>query len=107
MELVFREEKLKGIKLWLAGSLAILILGTTYSVPAGAFNSSRPEIPAQNPDRAVLSPEIKALLQQNNLQPAQYRTPAPDFTLYDLDGRKVSLSQFRDETVLLGFFTTW
>jgi peroxiredoxin len=31
----------------------------------------------------------------------------PDFELLDLDGNAVRLSQFKGETVLLGFFTTW
>jgi peroxiredoxin len=31
----------------------------------------------------------------------------PDFELLDLEGKVVRLSQFKGETVLLGFFTTW
>jgi cytochrome oxidase Cu insertion factor (SCO1/SenC/PrrC family) len=94
----------KGINIQLTGIIAVLILGVAlFTVPAGALSLSLQEDTGQ----ARLSPEIKALLQKNNLRPAQYQTPAPDFTLYDLDGNKVSLSQFRGKTVLLGFFTTW
>ena len=32
---------------------------------------------------------------------------APDFSLKDLSGRSVSLSQYRGKAVLLGFWTTW
>ena len=32
---------------------------------------------------------------------------APDFSLKDLSGRSVSLSQYHGKTVLLGFWTTW
>lgn len=32
---------------------------------------------------------------------------APDFTLRDLEGREVSLSDFRGKTVLLNFWATW
>lgn len=32
---------------------------------------------------------------------------APDFTLLDLDGRPVSLSDFRGRTVVLNFWATW
>jgi peroxiredoxin len=32
---------------------------------------------------------------------------APDFTLVSLDGRKVSLSDFRGKAVLLNFWATW
>jgi cytochrome oxidase Cu insertion factor (SCO1/SenC/PrrC family) len=94
----------KGINIQLTGIIAVLILGVAlFTVPAVALSLSLQEDTGQ----ARLSPEIKALLQKNNLRPAQYQTPAPDFTLYDLDGNKVSLSQFRGKTVLLGFFTTW
>ncbi|MFC1991764.1 TlpA family protein disulfide reductase [Chloroflexota bacterium] len=34
-------------------------------------------------------------------------TLAPDFTLTDLDGNQVSLSDFRGKTVFLNFWATW
>ncbi|MCY3664350.1 MAG: TlpA disulfide reductase family protein, partial [Gemmatimonadetes bacterium] len=33
--------------------------------------------------------------------------PAPEFTLYDLDGQPVSLSQFKGKVVLLDFWASW
>ncbi len=33
--------------------------------------------------------------------------PAPDFTLADLDGNQVSLSDFRGKTVFINFWATW
>ena len=33
--------------------------------------------------------------------------PAPDFTLLDVDGNVVSLSDFRGQTVVLNFWATW
>lgn len=33
--------------------------------------------------------------------------PAPEFSLPDIDGKTVSLSQFRDKTVLIAFWSTW
>ncbi len=33
--------------------------------------------------------------------------PAPDFTLVDLDGNQVSLSDFRGKTVFVNFWTQW
>jgi len=36
--------------------------------------------------------------------PAQVGAPAPDFTLQDLDGKSVSLSQFRGKVVVLEWF---
>ena len=33
--------------------------------------------------------------------------PAPDFTLPDLDGKMVSLSDYKDKVVLLNIWATW
>ena len=49
----------------------------------------------------ALQAEMNKLL---TLQPGQ---PAPDFTLKDLDGRPVSLSQFKGKVVLLDFWASW
>ena len=49
----------------------------------------------------ALQAEMNRLL---TLQPGQ---PAPDFTLQDLDGRPVSLSQFKGKVVLLDFWASW
>ena len=38
---------------------------------------------------------------------AQERIPAPDFTLFDVDAQKVTLSDFRGQKVILSFWTTW
>jgi len=56
---------------------------------------------------ARITPELREILAENNLQAARYKNVAPDFELRDLDGKPVRLSQFRGEIVLLGFFTTW
>lgn len=38
---------------------------------------------------------------------AEVGTPAPDFTLPDLDGNPVRLSSFRGQPVILNFWATW
>ena len=40
------------------------------------------------------------------IQPKQ-EIEAPDFTLLDLEGNKVSLSDYRGKVVLLYFWATW
>ena len=47
---------------------------------------------------------LVALATALKLQPGQ---PAPDFTLDDLDGQPVSLSQFKGQVVLLDFWASW
>ncbi|PLX86037.1 MAG: thioredoxin [Desulfuromonas sp.] len=40
-------------------------------------------------------------------QPAQSQALAPDFTLKDVQGQDVTLSQFRGKVVILNFWATW
>ena len=47
---------------------------------------------------------LVALAAALKLQPGQ---PAPDFTLDDLDGQPVSLSQFKGHVVLIDFWASW
>src|SRR5438034_3971697 len=39
--------------------------------------------------------------------PVQVGKPAPDFTLIDIDGHRVSLSQLKGKPVLINFWATW
>lgn len=42
-----------------------------------------------------------------NLTPASDRKPAPDFTLQDVSGKSLRLSDLRGKVVLLNFWATW
>jgi cytochrome oxidase Cu insertion factor (SCO1/SenC/PrrC family) len=108
------EEDLKRPKAIFICGIAALIIGLgiflTHNKPLGLSLSIAKEIPKAVPDNlstAQINSEIRDLLQKNNLRAAQNKTPAPYFELRDQNGRMVRLSQFRGETVLLGFFTTW
>ncbi|NNN07057.1 MAG: TlpA family protein disulfide reductase [Elusimicrobia bacterium] len=39
--------------------------------------------------------------------PVSVRRPAPDFAAVDINGRKLSLSDYKGEVVLLDFWATW
>ena len=41
------------------------------------------------------------------LEKEMIQEPAPDFTLIDLDGKKVSLEDFKGKTVVVDFWATW
>jgi peroxiredoxin len=42
-----------------------------------------------------------------NLEAMKEQAPTPDFTLPNLDGKKVSLKEFRGKVVFLNFWATW
>jgi peroxiredoxin/tetratricopeptide (TPR) repeat protein len=43
----------------------------------------------------------------DKLEKEMIQEPAPDFTLIDLDGKQVSLADFKGKTVVLDFWATW
>jgi peroxiredoxin len=43
----------------------------------------------------------------SNVTAAEVGTTAPPFTLKDLDGKEVSLSDFKDRVVIIDFWATW
>ena len=99
----------------LAGILAILVI---VGAAASFYFWNQPPTPAnaeekldqfakEAPAKAEVNPYISALLKKMNMQVASDHPMMPDFELLDVDGKPVRLSQFKGETVLLGFFTTW
>ncbi len=58
---------------------------------------------------AIVAPAAAAThyFQVLGLQPPQEEVKAPDFTLKDLNSRKVRLADFRGKVVFLNFFATW
>ncbi len=63
------------------GALAALVLGAMWALPATAQNSAQPATPT-----------------------ATAAQPAPDFLLYDQDGKPFRLSAQRGEKVLIVFY---
>ena len=53
------------------------------------------------------SPDIPQLLSQNGIRPLEPPTPAKDFTLPSVDGKKRSLKDAAGKFVVLTFFATW
>jgi len=53
---------------------------------------------------AISAPDYKAI---PKLQEIKDRPPAPDFTLPDPGGRKMSLKDYRGKVVFLNFWATW
>lgn len=42
-----------------------------------------------------------------NIARARRDTPAPDFTVKDINGNVISLKNLKGKVILLNFFTTW
>jgi len=64
--------------------------------------------PASSPSSVAATPTEIALPATSTPSAEPEAGPiAPDFTLSDLDGREVSLSDLRGQRVLLNFWATW
>jgi hypothetical protein len=68
-----------------------------------AFGCSKPSAVAQEPATGA-TPQAVAAAAPAAPASAQLGQPAPDFTLPDLDGKAVSLAQFRGKPVVLEWF---
>jgi len=100
---------------------------TEYEPPGapGGFKMKRhwrfhPEVHEELPEPITFEPGDRKFVQTvrqlyrlgpTTLQPAKLKVkegqPAPDFTLYTLEGEKVSLSDFRGSVVVLELWATW
>ena len=96
------QQKLRGRVLY--WSLAReLMLGISFGCEA--FVDARWQSFAESNPFSEYTEALQAEMNKlSTLQPGQ---SAPDFTLKDLDGQAVSLSQFKDKVVLLDFWASW
>jgi len=53
------------------------------------------------------SPMVKAQFSEAGVEQFKVAVDAPDFTLKELGGGKVSLRELRGKIVVLNFFATW
>lgn len=90
---------LRGAGWRVVGCVALAACSKQPSAPVEA--ASTEEAPA--PAAAVAAPQASAAPAPASTG-AQLGAPAPDFTLPDLDGKSVSLSQYRGKVVVLEWF---
>jgi thiol-disulfide isomerase/thioredoxin len=94
-----------------AAVLVLLLLGCLPLFARGSRESSPPPSSAAAPAAGGGSPSAASALTQELLDngfavPAR-EVASSDFTLSSLDGRSVSLSDFRGKLVILSFWATW
>ena len=80
------------------GCAVVLSLVACNKQPSAAVESATTE---SAPPVAAAAPEVGPVVAAGTASVGQ---PAPDFTLSDIDGKAVSLSQFRGKVVVLEWF---
>lgn len=53
------------------------------------------------------TPVVTAQFSEAGVQKMRVAVDAPDFTLKEIDGGKISLKELRGKIILLNFFATW
>jgi thiol-disulfide isomerase/thioredoxin len=90
----------------------LLVVGISLLLWAGVHNARERRIEAQKAEqpRAVLIPSkdgAKPDAAEESLTPKLEGKPAPAFTLTTLEGKKVSLADFKGHPVFVNFWATW
>lgn len=75
---------------------SILLLVIAITAVGCENNSAQNRVPSSSKSK-----QAKNLIENNNL------VLAPDFTLANLDGERVSMNQYKGKVVLLNFWGTW
>lgn len=91
--------------------LLLLIVGVTLLVWAGVHNGRERRLEKQKQDesRVTLVPANgnSGDAGQDSSEPKLQGKAAPTFSLVDLEGKKVSLADFKGKPVLVNFWATW
>ncbi len=90
-----------------AGFVLAMLLSACSKTPSASVESGNAEgapAAAEGPSTATAAPAAAEAAPAAPSGPARVGEPAPDFTLSDLDGKSVSLSQFKGKLVVLEWF---
>ena len=80
----------------------IILTAVLALLLVGAFVLYNSLADRQQPDQLATNPT-----QTKNTEPETVLSPAPDFTVYDIDGKALSLPDFRGKPVVLNFWASW
>jgi peroxiredoxin len=89
--------------------VVLLIAGVTLVVMAGTHNMRHRQIVMQKAqqEQVQFTPAGSADPSEDPAAKALLGKPAPSFTLVDLDGKKVSLADYKGHAVVLNFWATY
>jgi peroxiredoxin len=89
--------------------VVLLVAGVTLVVLAGAHNLRHRQMVMQKAQQSEvqLTPASSADPSQDPEAKALLGKPAPSFTLVDLNGKKVSLADYKGHPVVLNFWATY
>jgi hypothetical protein len=91
-----------------AGFVLAMLVCACSKTPSASVESGNAEgaspAAAEGPSTASAAPAAAEAAAAESAGPARVGEPAPDFTLSDLDGKAVSLSQFKGKLVVLEWF---
>jgi len=100
----------KPIILGMVAALALLLLSSCSGNEGEVAPVASTPPPASVASTPVPAPAVSTPLPDSETTPSvgvQVGSLAPDFKLNDLNGKQVSLSDFRGKVVLLNFWATW
>ena len=80
----------------------IILTAVLALLLVGAFVLYNSLADRQQPDQLATNPT-----QTENTEQETVLSPAPDFTVYDIDGKAWSLPDFRGKPVVLNFWASW
>lgn len=93
-----------------ASILGVMILGIALLLWAGWHNLRERKLAMQKAreNQVVLIPDKAGQAEgEDDLAPKMRGKKAPNFTLTNLDGKKVSLADYKGRPVLINFWATW
>lgn len=95
------------VLLIIGASVAYSKLGADFESPQLAVVENETEADGENAQQTETSDETVAEVQAETEKAEQETIQAPDFTMYDIDGNDLQLSDFSGKPVILNFWASW
>ncbi len=94
------------MKKWMTILLTVLLI--LVLIGAGfMYNGLKDQVQMDAIATAPTTAPSEQIPEETGEEPEQEANPAPDFTVYDLEGNPVKLSDLQGKPVILNFWATW